>query len=128
MSSLNLEGIKVHEIHLLNKIEDGKTVEIETKISCEVNTNEIEHKCICKSKVEINSKENESLFRIYVEMDGFFSYQIGTTETQLQADTFSDLFPYIRALITNLTTNAGMPPLIINRIKMNEINTTEGDI
>lgn len=120
MSNVKLEGIRVKEIHFVNKITEDKIVDIETKISSEVDLNENDHKCICRSKVLLSDNEADSQFRILVDMDGLFTYSEGTPPKEIHKETFKDLFPYIRALITNLTTSAGMPPLIINPIEMND--------
>ncbi len=84
-------------------------------------------------KITLGDKDLQNIkspFYLLVEILGDFEL-IGSTENREQfakINATSILFPYVRALITNITANANIPPLIlppmniVNMIENNEKN------
>ena len=46
-------------------------------------------------------------------MCGIFTYKPDVKKEVLHVETFKELFPYARTMISSLTVNAGLPPVII---------------
>jgi len=71
------------------------------------------------------AKKEEKPFHLEVHMTGIFEFQ---TELQseelnkiLRQQALNLLFPYLRALISNITGNTGLPPIILPLINVNQL-------
>ena len=49
-------------------------------------------------------------------MIGIFSFEDGADKDMLHIETFRLLFPFVRALVSTLTVNAGIPAVILPNI------------
>ena len=45
-----------------------------------------------------------------------FSFNEGADKDMLHIETFRSLFPYARALVSTVTVNAGVPPIILPEV------------
>ena len=52
-------------------------------------------------------------FSITVTATGIFNFKEGTAKEVLHVETYNDMFPHMRAFVTTLTSNTGIPPIII---------------
>ena len=113
MSNVNLNGYKVSEISFVNTAENGKKLQLQNKYSYNVKYAN-NGTCVGELGVEVYDKEAPEVFKVKLVMIGVFSItnQEATKET-LHIETYKDLFPYARVLISNLTVNAGVPPIIL---------------
>ncbi len=89
-------------------------------------------KCILFRK----AKKEEKPFHLEVQMTGFFEFK-----TEFQSEELNNilrhqginiLFPYLRALISNITGNTGLPPIIlplinVNQLIQNQVERAEGE-
>ncbi len=96
------------------------------------NEAQVSVKCVLFRK----AKKEEKPFHLAVQMTGIFQFQ-----TEIQGDELNNilkqqainiLFPYLRALISNITVNAGLPPVIlplinINQLIQNRVERAEGE-
>ncbi|MBQ7595637.1 MAG: protein-export chaperone SecB, partial [Clostridia bacterium] len=57
-------------------------------------------------------------FKITITLQGLFQYAGNASREKLHVETFKELFPYARVMVSTLTTNAGMPPIMIPPIDM----------
>jgi len=72
-----------------------------------------------------NAKKEEKPFDLEVHMTGFFSFK-GELEGEELKKLISNrglsiLFPYMRALITNITGSSGFPPIVLPIINVNQL-------
>ncbi len=82
------------------------------------------------------AKKEEKPFHLEVQMTGIIEFQ-----TELEGEELNNilrqqginiLFPYLRALISNITGNTGLPPIIlplinINQLTQNQVERAEGE-
>jgi len=72
----------------------------------------------CNLILDVTST-NEQPFPIdmYIDFKGIFQFRPGDNEEDIQeflkTEAVSILFPYLRTMVTNLTTTAMMPPIIL---------------
>ena len=62
--------------------------------------------------VEIHDKNEPDTFRLKIVLSGLFEFNEAPREV-LHRETFNTLFPYIRSLITTVTANSGIMPIIV---------------
>jgi len=82
------------------------------------------------------AKKEEKPFHLEVHMTGIFEFQ-----TELEGEELNNvlrhqginiLFPYLRAVISNITGNTGLPPIIlpllnVNQLIKNQVERAEGE-
>lgn len=113
--NVTLKGYQAPEISFINKLENGTRIELGNKYSYNVNyaPNNI---CRGTFSIEMADKANPDRFGIKVTVVGIFAFKEGVSKEALHVETFKELFPYARALVTTITANAGVPPIIIPSI------------
>ena len=112
MVNAKLKGYKAEEITFVNKRTNVKqTMEIQTKYSYGVKYTNV-GTCRSDMTVEVQDKTEPENFYIKVVMTGAFEINDAPKEV-LHKETFNALFPYVRSLITTITANAGIMPIII---------------
>ena len=116
MSEVNLQGYKVDEINFVNKMENGAKIALGNKYSYHVQY--AVGKDIAKATfdIEVHDKEDPDRFKIHVVFVGIFAYQHDTKKEVVHTETFKALFPFVKALITTVTANCGIQPVIIPNI------------
>lgn len=111
MINAKLKGYRADEIVFVNKRTNTKPMEIQTKYSYGVkytNTGT----CRGEMTVEVQEKTEPEKFNIKVVMSGLFEINDAPKEV-LHKETFNTLFPYVRSLITTITANSGIMPIVI---------------
>jgi Preprotein translocase subunit SecB len=78
-------------------------------------------KCIINREYE---KSNKPFF-INLELQGLFYYDSNLEDSQLQGllntNAVAIVFPYLRSLISTITVNCGIPPVIIPTMNLVEV-------
>lgn len=112
MSNVSFKSFRATEIEFINKHDNGTRIEFETKYTYNVKYN-TQNLCMGEFSVEIFDKNNKEKFSIKAVMCGIFSYKPDVKKEVLHVETFKEMFPYARTMISSLTVNAGLPPVII---------------
>ena len=82
------------------------------------------------------AKKEEKPFHLEVHMTGIFEFQTELEGEELNSiirqQAINILFPYLRALISNITGNTGLPPIIlplinVNQLIQNQVERAEGE-
>ncbi len=82
------------------------------------------------------AKKEEKPFHLEVHMTGIFEFQTELEGEELnnilRQQAINILFPYLRALISNITGNTGLPPIIlplinVNQLIQNQVERAEGE-
>lgn len=112
MRNITFKAFKASEIDFVNKHENGTRIEFENKYSYNVkySTN---NTCIGEFTVEVNDKADKDKFHIKAVVLGIFTYNPECKKEIIHVETYKELFPYVRTMISSLTVNAGIPPVII---------------
>ncbi len=116
MSNVNLQGYKVDNIEFVNKKENGSKIALGNKFSYNVQYAKDRNMAKAEFDLEVHDKEDPGNFRIRVVLVGFFAYNTDVKKEIIHTDTFKALFPYAKALITTVTANCGIQPIIIPEI------------
>ena len=112
MKNITFKTFKASEIEFVNKHENGTRIEFENKYSYNVKYSS-NNTCIGEFTVEINDKANKDKFHIKAVVLGIFIYNPESQKEIIHVETYKELFPYVRTMISFLTVNAGIPPVII---------------
>ena len=118
-SNLKLIGMPriIENNFKLNPIYDfkeSKNIELKLNIQSEIEENNIDnHLFLCRIKINISDKEEN--FNIYAVTEGIFKIE---DELEKYKEILSDngpaiLLSFVRPYIVNLTTAAGMEPIIL---------------
>lgn len=112
MKSIKLKAYKIEEIQFVNKIRANTKIELKNSYGYNVRyTNQ--NICEGKFTVTINDKDNPDSFLIKMVLAGVFEYNADVQREILHVQTYKELFPYARAIITSITANAGIQPIMI---------------
>ena len=116
MAVVNLQAYKVDKIDFANAMENGTKIALGNKYSYQVQY--AVGKSVAKGTfdIEVHDKENPDKFKIHVIVVGIFAYNPDEKKELIHTETFKALFPYAKALITTVTANCGIQPVIIPNI------------
>lgn len=118
---LSFETYQVNKIEFIKKdIKEKNNSKIELTPQFNAEFAELEKgKFSVKLLFDIASnKANEEVpFSLSVEMEGWFTLKNGN-ENLIRENAVAVLFPYLRALISNVMVNANLPPLILPIINL----------
>ncbi len=112
MKNITFKAYKASEIEFVNKHDNGTRIEFENKYSYNVKYSP-NNTCIGEFTVEVNDKANKDKFHIKAVVLGIFTYNPETKKEIIHVESFKELFPYVRSMISSLTVNAGIPPVIL---------------
>ncbi len=112
MSNVSFKSFRATEIKFVNKHANGTRIEFENKYTYNVKYNP-DNLCMGEFIVEVFDKNNKDKFYIKAVMCGIFGYKPDVKKEVLHVETFKEIFPYARTMISSLTVNAGLPPVII---------------
>ena len=117
MKKLEMKAYKISQIDFYNNLANGTKLELSNKYSYNVKYSQ---NGICEGilKVDISDKGGNPDFRISVTVQGIFSFDGEESREKIHVESFRELFPYARVIVCNLTTTAGMPPIMIPPIDM----------
>ncbi|MBQ7957884.1 MAG: protein-export chaperone SecB [Clostridia bacterium] len=111
MANAKLKGYRADEIIFVNKRTKTTPMEIQTKYSYNV---KYANNGTCRGEmtVEIQDKNEPDTFNLKIVLSGLFEFTEAPREV-LHKETFNSLFPYIRSMITTVTANSGIMPIIV---------------
>lgn len=112
MKEIELKGFAVKQINFENDLPNGTKIELNNKYSYNVSHsgNNISRG---EFKAEISDKKNPEKFHVNVVVAGVFSITPGITREKAHVASYKEIFPYVRAIVTTITANAGIPPIVI---------------
>lgn len=122
MGELIFKGIKVEEIDLTNKIEGQAKLDISQRASFNVKyTNDNLH-CMANLTIDMMEKNAPMDFNFKISATAFLDCEPGMDKKEIHKKAYDEIYPYVRALVITILTNAGLPPLIIPKVKMDSSN------
>ncbi len=113
-----LKGYKVNKMSIENRVQPGTELKLQNTLNYNVNYAEADKKCWGIVNFGITDA-NAQPFGVNIEMVAEFTYDEGDEKPIIHTTSFDAVFPYIRMLVTNLTSQSGMPGLIIPIMKLN---------
>ena len=113
MPNIQLQGYKVDKIEFVNKKEQGSKIGLKHQVSYNVRYAKDRNLARGEFDLSVFDKDDPESFKIHVVFVGFFAYNADVKKEIIHADTFKALFPYTKALITTITANCGIQPVMI---------------
>ena len=112
MPIVSLKGYKVDKLDFVALLENGTQVKLAHKYQYNV---QYAKNNVCKGEfdIEVYDSNNPDKFKIHVVMSGIFAFNEGEKKERIHTETFKGLFPYLKAFVTTVTANCGIPPIII---------------
>lgn len=112
MADLVMNAYKVQTLTFTNNFENGSKLKLEHKYSYSVNYTQ---NGICRGEltVDVHDADEPEHFCAKAVVLGFFSFSEKLDRKQIHIGSFKELFPYAKALITTLSANSGVPPIIL---------------
>ena len=112
---VDLKGYRVEELTLVNKIQEDVEFGLTHTENYSVGYSG-DNICVGKLELLITASDEKIPFKIKAVILAQFKFDDGDSQQYIHVSSFNELFPYIRMIITNLTTSAGMASLIIPKI------------
>ena len=113
MNNINILAIKTQELIFTNKIEQAQVeMSIGNKYAYNVRygSNNI---CRGEFTAEVFRNEDPESFNIKITMIATFSHPPETSKEDIHRYSYGEIFPYVRAAVTNATASAGIPPIYL---------------
>ena len=116
MAIVNLQAYKVDKIEFANELENGTKISLGNKYSYQVQY--AVGKDVAKGTfdIEVHDKENPDKFKIHVIVVGIFAFDSSEKKEVIHTEPFKALLTYAKSLITTVTANCGIQPVIIPTI------------
>ena len=109
---VTLKGYKVSELRFVSKLENGTRVELGNRYSYNVSYAP-NNTCRGEFNITVEDKENPDKFGVTLVLIGFFEFAQGMEKERVHVQSFKELFPYARAIVTTVTANSGIAPMIL---------------
>lgn len=108
-----LKAYKVTELRFVSKLESGTRVELGNRYTYNVSYSANNTNCRGTFNITVEDKQNPDKFGITIVMEGYFEFTEGMEKEKVHVQSFKELFPYARAMVTTVTANAGIAPLML---------------
>lgn len=115
---LKLERAFYPEIHSSINIPQEGSIDVENRFSLNVSFDSRNKRCVSTFEIQSVCKAHPDWFRVSVKIVGIFLCEkLDSDEERKQAHTesYDNLFPYAQATISDLTTKAGIAPMILEK-------------
>ncbi len=127
MASLVLNAYRVEEMQFKNVLENGAQIRLEHKYSFNVRYDS-DNKCVGTFYVEVYDKNNPDKFNAKTKIAAFYTYSEGVDKDTIHREAFKEVYPYAKAIITTITANGGVPPIILPAVDIESQNIYRFDI
>lgn len=122
---VELKGYKVNSISFENKVANGVQLKLQNQVKYNVNYIDAENKCIGILNFKVSDTDMQP-FEIKIEMVGEFTFDESDEKPDIHVNSFDQIFPFLRQIISNTTTMCGMPGLMIPIMKLDRNSVNVG--
>lgn len=126
MGEIKLNGYVVNELDLTNELKQPGKLNISTRASYNVQYAQNENKCIGTCVIDMMEESAPNDFNFKISVRGMFDFEEGMDKKEIHKQTYNELFPFVRVIVANTFTNAGLPPMMVQKIKMDDSNINVG--
>ncbi len=115
MANVTMKAYKVSEIMFNNNVNGRVELKLKTKVSHNV---KFTKGGICEANltVEVRDDENPDKISVKVKVVGAFTVNKEVEKEFIHVETYKELFPFAKALVTTISANAGIPPIYVQNI------------
>ncbi|MBR5322350.1 MAG: protein-export chaperone SecB [Clostridia bacterium] len=121
MASVTLNAYRVEEMHFKNILDTGIQIKLENKYSFNVKYDK-ENKCVGVFSVEVYDKDNADKFYAKTKVAAFYTFSDGMDKDTIHREAFKEIFPYAKSIITTISANGGIPPIILPTVDIDSQN------
>lgn len=114
-----LKGYKVNRLEIENKVKPGTQLKLQNQVKYNMNYIDADNKCVGFLELRI-SDADQNPFEIRIEAVAEFSYGTEDSKADIHVNSFDQLFPFIRQIVSTSASFTGMPGLLIPIIKLNK--------
>ena len=122
MGELTFKGLKVEEIDLTNRLEGQAKVDISQRSSFNVKYTNDQLHCMANLTIDMMEKTAPMDFNFKLSATAFMDCEEGMDKKEIHKKAYDEIYPHVRALVMTILTNAGLPPIVIPKVKMDESN------
>lgn len=111
-ATITLRGYTVSEFSFANKLPNGAQIKLGNQYNYNVKYAQ-NNTCIGEMNINVFDQDKKDAFFVKLSLRGVFTFDPGAEKERIHVDSYKTLFPYARAIITTLTANFGIPPIMI---------------
>lgn len=115
MNNTQMKAYRAKEINFFNNINAKAQLQLANKVSHNVRYSG-NNLCEAELTVEVGDKNHPDMLGVKVTVSGLFEIINNVEKEFIHVETFRELFPFAKALITTLSANAGIAPIIIQNV------------
>ena len=115
MANVQMKAYKVRELVFQNKIQGKVQLKLSNKVSHNVRYMQPDL-CEGTMTVEVFDKEQPDVLNVKVTVTGLFQIKKQVEKEFLHVDTFRELFPFAKAMVTTVSANAGIQPIMVQDV------------
>lgn len=112
MASVVLNAYRVEEMQFKNILDTDVQIKLENKYSFNVKYDK-DNKCVGVFSVEVYDKDNADKFYAKTRIAAFYTFSVGMDKDTIHREAFKEIFPYAKSIITTISANGGVPPIIL---------------
>ena len=121
MAHVKMQAYKVSRIDFNNTVNGKVQLNLSNKISHNVKYSK-NKTCEAVLSVEVYDKEAPDILNVKATVNGVFTISDDIEKEFVHVETFKELFPFAKALVTTISANAGIPPIIVKNIDIEKQN------
>ena len=134
MANTTMKAYKVSEIAFTNNVKGKVELKMKTKVSHNVKFTKL-GTCEANLTVEVSDEAHPDTISIKVKVVGAFTVNKEVEKEFIHVETYKELFPFAKALVTTISANAGIPPIYVQNIDIEnkeiyrfDMNSMKGEI
>lgn len=122
---IEMKGYRINSLEFENKVENGTQLKLQNHVK--YNVNYIDSENTCKGNLHFKVEDADMQpFEINIEMEAVFTFEDSDEKPDIHVESFDQIFPFVRQIINNTTSMAGMPGLLIPMMKLNRDTVAVG--
>ena len=115
MANVQMKAYKVRELVFQNKIQGKVQLKLSNKVSHNVRYMQPDL-CEGTMTVEVFDKEQPDVLNAKVVVTGLFQIKKQVEKEFIHVETFRELFPFAKTMITTVSANAGIQPIMVQDV------------
>lgn len=119
MKEFELKTYRISNLQFINALDQPTKLELNFQYAYNVGYSN-HNTCRGEFKATITDKKLADKFSITISLVGMFTTVEGVAKEVLHVKTYDALFPYVKALVSSLTAQAGVPPIYMPYIDISD--------
>ncbi|MBQ4569288.1 MAG: protein-export chaperone SecB [Ruminococcus sp.] len=122
MSCCELKAYTFSDINFTNRLDPNVQIKIGNKFSYNVKYPSDNSNNICRGEleVEVGDTSKDSKLNLKVTLVGILAYNPDEKRELIHTESFKILYPLARAMVTTITANAGIKPIMLPNINIDD--------